>query len=309
MSTDWRRGSRMKALVGDDAALGWLRVLGATMARLAEAGVDGGPRRATRHPDERTPGRTHHRAGVPRRRGVHPTHRAHCSTLFTAITRPAPEPLRGGHPRHDRRASSCGVGFADLSGFTALTQLLTTVELSNLLARVQRHRHRRGARGRWPDGEVHRRRGDVGELDSELLAKVAVDLVEHPRAREAGLQVRAGLGYGRVLAIGGDYFGNRGQPGSPPGRGRRARSDPCRGQCPRRAARLAGDPAGSVDTQGFRVSGDGLRPAPEPLTARVNAREPRKSRLSGPRRHRRLVTAQTQEGLGGADRARCQRPG
>ena len=38
--------------------------------------------------------------------------------------------------------------------------------------------------------------------------KVAVDLVEHPRAREAGLQVRAGLGYGSVLAIGGDYFGN-----------------------------------------------------------------------------------------------------
>lgn len=36
---------------------------------------------------------------------------------------------------------------------------------------------------------------------------MAVDLVEHPRAREAGLQVRAGLGYGRVLAIGDDYFG------------------------------------------------------------------------------------------------------
>ena len=42
----------------------------------------------------------------------------------------------------------------------------------------------------------------------EQLAKVAIDLVEHPGAREAGLQVRAGLGYGRVLAIGGDYFGN-----------------------------------------------------------------------------------------------------
>ena len=42
----------------------------------------------------------------------------------------------------------------------------------------------------------------------EQLAKVAVDLVEHPRRRDAGLQVRAGLGYGRVLAIGGDYFGN-----------------------------------------------------------------------------------------------------
>jgi adenylate cyclase len=41
----------------------------------------------------------------------------------------------------------------------------------------------------------------------ELLVKVAVDLVEHPRAREAGLQVRAGLAYGSVLGLGGDYFG------------------------------------------------------------------------------------------------------
>jgi adenylate cyclase len=37
---------------------------------------------------------------------------------------------------------------------------------------------------------------------------VAMDLVEHPRAREAGLKVRAGLGYGSVLGIYGDYFGN-----------------------------------------------------------------------------------------------------
>jgi class 3 adenylate cyclase len=42
----------------------------------------------------------------------------------------------------------------------------------------------------------------------DLLVKAAVDLVDHPSAREAGLQVRAGLGYGEVLAINGDYFGN-----------------------------------------------------------------------------------------------------
>jgi len=42
----------------------------------------------------------------------------------------------------------------------------------------------------------------------ETLVKAAVDLVEHPKAREAGLRVRAGLGYGEVLAINGDYFGN-----------------------------------------------------------------------------------------------------
>ncbi|HYR13196.1 MAG TPA: adenylate/guanylate cyclase domain-containing protein, partial [Mycobacterium sp.] len=33
-------------------------------------------------------------------------------------------------------------------------------------------------------------------------------LVDHPRAREAHMQVRAGLGYGAALAVGGDYFGN-----------------------------------------------------------------------------------------------------
>ena len=42
----------------------------------------------------------------------------------------------------------------------------------------------------------------------ERLAKAALDLVDHPRAREAGLQVRAGLGYGPILTQGGDYFGN-----------------------------------------------------------------------------------------------------
>jgi len=42
----------------------------------------------------------------------------------------------------------------------------------------------------------------------EMLVKVASDLVGHPKAREAHLQVRAGLDYGEVLAISGDYFGN-----------------------------------------------------------------------------------------------------
>jgi len=41
----------------------------------------------------------------------------------------------------------------------------------------------------------------------DLLAKAAIDLVSHPKARNAGLQVRAGLGYGELLAINGDYFG------------------------------------------------------------------------------------------------------
>ncbi len=102
----------------------------------------------------------------------------------------------------------CGIGFADLSGFTALTQQLTPAELSELAQRfsaaVTDVVHADG-------GRVVKFIGDeVMWVSStpERLAKAAVDLVDHPQAREAGLQVRAGLGYGTVLAIGGDYFGN-----------------------------------------------------------------------------------------------------
>jgi class 3 adenylate cyclase len=101
----------------------------------------------------------------------------------------------------------CGVGFADLSGFTALTQVLSPTELSDLLVEF----------GGTVSDLVHADGGRVVKFigdevmwvtsTPELLAKVAVDLVEHPAAREAGLRVRAGLAYGRSLAIGGDYFG------------------------------------------------------------------------------------------------------
>jgi len=103
---------------------------------------------------------------------------------------------------------TCGIGFADLTGFTTLTQILTPTELLDLLVEF----------GGTVSDLVHADGGRVVKFigdevmwvtsTPELLVKVAMDLVEHSRAREAGLQVRAGLGYGSVLAIGGDYFGN-----------------------------------------------------------------------------------------------------
>jgi class 3 adenylate cyclase len=102
----------------------------------------------------------------------------------------------------------CGIGFADLSGFTALTQALTPAELSLLLnefaGTVSDVVHADG-------GRVVKFIGDEVMWVSASpwqLAKAATDLVDHPRAREEGLQVRAGLAYGSVLAINGDYFGN-----------------------------------------------------------------------------------------------------
>jgi len=98
--------------------------------------------------------------------------------------------------RDTSAAVVCGVGFADLSGFTALTQTLTPAELSAMLtefgATVSDVVHADG-------GRVVKFLGDAVmwvSSDPERLAKVALDLVDHPLAREEGIQVRAGLGYG-----------------------------------------------------------------------------------------------------------------
>lgn len=196
----------LRAVVGDDAALGLLRVLGTTMARLAEAGATvirvGQPDIVISHTgDELTTARAYRTVAefIPRLAklidAVFRHHTISARTYFEGVIRDATANV------------VCGVGFADLTGFTALTQRLTPAELTSLLAEfnaaVSDVVHGDG-------GRVVKFIGDeVMWVSStpEQLAKVAVDLVGHPRASEAGLQVRAGLGYGSVLAVGGDYFG------------------------------------------------------------------------------------------------------
>jgi class 3 adenylate cyclase len=197
----------MRAQMGGDAADGFLRVLGATVARLAEAASsmirtsapglwlgDSG--------DELTTARTYRRVAhfVPRLGAmIDAVHRHHLVSTRTFIEGVVSGPSA---------SLLCGVGFADLSGFTALTQTLTPAELSAMLtefnATVSDVVHADG-------GRVVKLLGDAVMWVSpkpERLAKAALDLVDNPRAREAGLQVRAGLGYGPILALGGDYYGN-----------------------------------------------------------------------------------------------------
>jgi class 3 adenylate cyclase len=197
----------MRAQMGGDAADGFLRVLGATVARLAEAASsmirasapglwlgDSG--------DELATARTYRGVAhfVPRLGAmIDAVHRHHLVSTRTFIEGVVSGPSA---------SLLCGVGFADLSGFTALTQTLTPAELSAMLtefgATVSDVVHADG-------GRVVKFLGDAVMWVSpkpERLAKAALDLVDHPRAREAGLQVRAGLGYGPILALSGDYFGN-----------------------------------------------------------------------------------------------------
>jgi adenylate cyclase len=197
----------VKTIVGEEPAIGFLRVLGASMARLAEAGGTmarlAQPDVLMTHTEDELITAQAYRAvaGIVPRIGVlmNSAMRHHIISARTYFE----------DVNVDSSASvTCGVGFADLSGFTTLTQLLTPAELSDLLIEFS---------GSVSD-VVHADGGRVVKFigdevmwvtpTPERLAKVAIDLVEHPGAREAGLQVRAGLGYGSVLAIGGDYFGN-----------------------------------------------------------------------------------------------------
>ncbi|MBX9639710.1 MAG: adenylate/guanylate cyclase domain-containing protein [Mycobacteriaceae bacterium] len=197
----------LKTVVGEDGALGLLRVLGAAMARLAEAESTliraGTPDIQMTHTNDEFATAQAYRSVaefVPRIGGlidiVHRHHLASARTHFEGVIRDASSSV------------VCGIGFADLSGFTALTQALTPAQLSELLnefaGAVSDVVHADG-------GRVVKFIGDEVMWVSaapEQLAQAAVDLVDHPQAREEGLQVRAGLAYGTVLAINGDYFGN-----------------------------------------------------------------------------------------------------
>jgi class 3 adenylate cyclase len=202
-----RTWSDLSAAVGAASSLGVLRVLGATMARFAEAessAIRGGvPEIQINHThDEAATARAYAGvAGFVPRIGklidaVHRQHLESARMYFEAVISDASATVL------------CGVGFVDLSGFTALTQLLTPAELSELLsefsASVSDVVHADG-------GRIVKFLGDAVMWVSPTprqLATVAADLVQHPKAREAGMQVRAGIAFGPILALDGDYFGN-----------------------------------------------------------------------------------------------------
>lgn len=98
-----------------------------------------------------------------------------------------------------------GVGFADLSGFTGLTEGLSLPELSNLLTafeevanEIVREQH----------GRVVKYIGDAVMYvtpDAVAAVRVAQGLLSAARIR--GMQARAGVAAGVVLSLEGDYFG------------------------------------------------------------------------------------------------------
>ena len=98
-----------------------------------------------------------------------------------------------------------GVGFTDLSGFTGLTESLSLPELSSLLTVFEE----------VADDIVREHQGRVVKYIGDAVMYVALDGASAVRvaqgllaaARMRGMQARAGVAAGTVLALEGDYFG------------------------------------------------------------------------------------------------------
>jgi class 3 adenylate cyclase len=201
-----RTWADMGRMLGFETTFGLLRVLGASMARVAEA--ESAAIRATAPDIQLTftadEVRTAQAFGalaelVPRIGQlidvVHRQHLQSARVYFETVIQDVSANVR------------CGVGFADLSGFTSLSQRVNLAELSDVLSTFASttsdvvHEH---------GGRVVKLIGDAVmwvNADPRRLAEVAAHLIHHPLADKAGIQVRAGLGYGEMLAMDGDYFG------------------------------------------------------------------------------------------------------
>lgn len=197
----------VRDLLGEEAATGLARVLGSGAARLAEAeaaamrsGVVGAAVDRARTGSELVTARAFADVTtlVPQIGTVlDSVHRHHIEAARRHFELVAPTP----------DAVRCGVGFADLSGFTAMSSAMPMTALSKLLATFEdvtaETVHELG-------GRVVKFLGDAvmyGAPSVPVLARIALALVTHPKAAAADLQVRAGIAYGDVLAQDGDYFG------------------------------------------------------------------------------------------------------
>jgi adenylate cyclase len=197
----------VRDLVGEDAALGLSRVIGASMARVAEAGSS-----AMRV------GYTQIALGASGSEEA--TARAFASVaalvpgaarLMDAVYRHHVVSARRHTEAVDADIGSltvrCGVGFADLSGFTTLSRQLELADLSKVLVAFEELASEVVQAG---GGWVVKFLGDAVMFvapGADALVRIARDLVLHPVAASAGVRVRAGCGHGAVLAQDGDYFG------------------------------------------------------------------------------------------------------
>lgn len=193
--------------LGEDVILGICRVIGSSMARIGDA-LSGATRGRVTDIAVATSGSelTTAQAWGSIARGIPPI-----GAALDTVFRHHLESARMHFEQSDsyevaaEGGINVGVGFADLSGFTGLTQRMTMAELSQLLGGFE---HTAMEVVADHGGRVVKLIGDavmyVTSAPSTVV-KVADALLR--AASDAGFAARAGLSVGTALALDGDYFG------------------------------------------------------------------------------------------------------
>ena len=196
----------VRDLLGVDAATALARVLGSGAARLAEAtssvmrGDPNNPMDRGLSGSEALTAKAYADASslVPAIGNVlDAVHRHHLEAArrHFELVAPTPDSVR------------CGVGFADLTGFTSMSQAMPMRELSSFLSTFEEVS---SDTVQDAGGRVVKFLGDAVMFvapTASATADIACALVNHPEAAHAGIEVRAGIAYGDLLAQDGDYFG------------------------------------------------------------------------------------------------------
>lgn len=196
----------LKALVGPEEGIAFLRVLGSAAARIADAG-DAAIRRLADLDLDRSAGEAVTARAWADVVGLLPG----VSQFLDVVLRHHVEAVRvlvetsGSSDVAEHGLVRMGVGFADLSGWTALSAQLSPAELSRLVTRFEEvSQDVVGRHG----GRVVKLLGDavmwVAPRPADL-AGAALGLVQ--AAVDEGLQARAGAAHDLLLTRDGDYFG------------------------------------------------------------------------------------------------------
>jgi len=195
------------SFLGEDVILGVCRVIGSSMARIGDA-LSGATRGRVTDIAVATSGSelTTAQAWGAIARGI-----PRIGTALDVVFRHHLESARMHFEQSDsyevaaEGGINVGVGFADLSGFTGLTQRMTMAELSQLLGGFE---HTAMEVVADHGGRVVKLIGDAVMYVTSAPANVVevADALLHA-ASDAGLAARAGLSAGTTLALDGDYFG------------------------------------------------------------------------------------------------------
>jgi adenylate cyclase len=194
------------AFFGRTAALRFARVVGSSLARIAEAAVSlfqvniEDPLRRT--------GQTELTLAQQNLRGIESLDmvRMLMSTVFSAQMETAIRRFREARPRASSDTASMAVGFVDLVGFTTFSGHVSTAELADVVARFEEAAYDIAA---TRDGRVVKLIGDEVMFvtrDAAAACDVALALFER-FAGDATVTPRGGIAVGELLVRGGDYYG------------------------------------------------------------------------------------------------------